>query len=76
MGEMRILGRRGDTKVIWNTANDDETKAAKRQFKDLVKKRGFAAFRVNDDGSQGERIREFDPQAGKLIIIPPMAGGA
>lgn len=76
MGEMRILGKRGDTRVIWNTANDDEVKAAERQFKDLVKKKGFVAFRVLKDGSQGERVRDFDPQAGKLIIIPPMAGGA
>ena len=76
MGEMRILGGRGDTKVIWNTENAAEVKAAKRQFKDLVEKQRFAAFRVNESGSQGERVREFDPNAGKLIIVPPMAGGA
>lgn len=75
MGEMRIIGGKGDTKVIWNPENKDEVKAAEKQFKDLVKKRKFAAFHVREDGGQGERITEFDPQAGKIIMVPPMAGG-
>jgi hypothetical protein len=75
MGEMRVMGGHGDTKVIWNPENRDESKAAERQFKDLVKKKKFAAFLVKKDGEQGERVREFDPQAGKLILVPPMAGG-
>jgi hypothetical protein len=76
MGEMRIIGGRGDTKVIWNPENSHEVKAAERQFKDLVKKQKFAAFRVLKDGERGEQVREFDPRAAKLIIVPPMAGGA
>lgn len=74
MGEMRVMGGHGDTKVIWNSENADEVKAAERQFKELVKKK-FAAFLVKQDGEQGERVRDFDPQAGKLILVPPMAGG-
>lgn len=73
-GEMRIMGRTGDTRIIWSPDNEEEVKAAKRTFDDLRKKR-FVAFRVGSGGSKGEQIDEFDPGAEKLILAPPMAGG-
>jgi phage terminase large subunit-like protein len=77
MGEMRVMGRSGDTRIIWNPRDVDEVAAAKRTFDDLVGGKGFLAFRVNkESGNKGTQIREFDPQAEKLIIAPPMAGGA
>jgi hypothetical protein len=33
------------------------------------------AFRVGEGGRKGEQIRAFDPEAEKLILAPPMAGG-
>lgn len=74
-GEMRIMGREGDTKVIWNARDTDEVEAARQQFNTL-RERNFLAFRVDDSGSKGEQITEFDPQVQKLIMAPPMAGGA
>ena len=75
MGEMSVMNRKGDTKTIWNPENKDEVKAAQAQFDDLVKKKKFAAFRVDSDGDKGERITRFDKDAGKIIFVPPMAGG-
>lgn len=73
-GEMAILDATGDTKVIWDPHNPDEVAAAKAQF-DTLKKKGFIAYTVNKKGDKGEVIREFDPNAEKIILSPPLAGG-
>lgn len=75
MGTMSIMGRRGDTKVTWNPDNDTEVKAAKAQFATLVKDSKFRAFRVDREGEPGEEMDKFDKTAGKVIMVPPMAGG-
>lgn len=74
MGEMRILDESGDTKKIWDPDNEDEVKDAKRSFEDLIKK-GFRAFLVDKKGEKGGAMQEFDPNAGKMILIPRMQGG-
>lgn len=74
MGELRVLGREGDVKQIWDPTNPDEVAAARKVFEDLTKK-GHLAFAVKVKGGKGEQIRHFDPQAGRIILAPPMAGG-
>lgn len=73
-GQMRIMGRAGDTRIIWDPGNGDEVANAKRTFDELRKKK-FLAFKVGEGGRKGEQIDEFDPSAEKLIIAPPMGGG-
>lgn len=74
-GEIAVMGKEGDVKTIWNPQSADETENARETF-DKFRKKGYLAFRVKEaDGTQGEQIREFDPKAGKFIMIPPMAGG-
>lgn len=72
--EMRIMGRAGDTKLVWDAANADEVSNAERTFKDLTKK-GYLAFSVKKDGDKDEKITEFDKTAEKIILVPRMAGG-
>jgi hypothetical protein len=74
VGEMAILDLTGDTKVIWDPHNPDEVAAAKAQF-DTLRKKGFIAYTVNKKGDKGEVIREFDPDAEKIILSPPLVGG-
>lgn len=75
MGEIAILGRSGDTKIIWASENEAEVESARRTFDDLVAK-GFAAFLVKGKkGDKGDRIYEFDADAERLILVPPMQGG-
>lgn len=73
-GEMRVMNRDGDTKIIWDRNNADETAAARKVFDDLKDKR-FMAYRVDDRGDKSEVLREFDPDAEKLIMAPPLVGG-
>jgi len=75
-GEMSVMGKEGDTKVIWNAENADEVENARRTFNDLRRK-GFTAYSVR--GEKGERdrvITEFDPGAERIIMVPRVAGGA
>jgi len=77
VGEFSILGRKGDTRVIWDRNNTDEVEAARRQFNFLVKEKKAAAFEVLKGGEKGtKRYYEFDPNAEKMIIVPQMGGGA
>lgn len=80
MGELQIMGAShlpggGDTRVMWDPGDPDETAAAKATWDRLVGKKRFLGFRVNKKGEPGTQITEFDPTAGKLVIAPPMAGG-
>lgn len=73
-GEMCIIDRTGDTKVIWDAKNEDEVEAARATFKSL-KKKGYLAYSVSKDGSKGEVLHDFDPKAEKIILSPAMQGG-
>lgn len=65
----------GDVRVMWDRTKKIEVDAMRKLFADL-KAKGYAAFTVKDkDGNKGEVIREFDPNAERMIMIPPMAGG-
>jgi hypothetical protein len=71
---MHYLNATGDTRTTWDPENADEVAAAVAQFDDL-KKKGFLAYSVKPGGEPDKLLRRFDPQAGKIIMKPPMAGG-
>lgn len=73
-GRLEIMDRTGDTKVFWDRNNSVEVAAAKAQF-DLLSGKGYAAFKLNSDGLKGELIREFDPNAERIQLVPAKAGG-
>ena len=76
MGEMAVMGKEGDTKLIWNPRDEAEVENARATFNKLRNEKKFAAFKVNpNDGSKGELIREFDPSLEKIIFAPPLVGG-
>lgn len=74
MGEMRQMGLEGDTRVEWDPSMRHEVEAARQNFDKLISK-GYYAYRVSSSGERGEMIREFDPNARKIIMAPQMAGG-
>lgn len=75
MGELAIMDRTGDTKVIWNPENTDETETARETFRKLRAK-GYLAYTVDPkDGSKATQMIEFDPNAGKVILAPAPRGG-
>jgi hypothetical protein len=68
------MGREGDLKVVWDKANEAEVGSARSTF-DELRAKGHLAYKVKRDGGKGEMIRTFDPDAEKIILAPPMAGG-
>ena len=67
--------RAGDSKIMWDVENGDEVNAAKLQFDSLVKK-NFKAYRSDKKGKQkGDTLKKFDPNAGRLIMVPSIGGG-
>lgn len=74
MGELRILGEKGDVKIEWDPDNDSEVEVAEKFFKENVKK-GFKPFRMYDAGKQGAPLEKFDKYAEKILFLPPLGGG-
>lgn len=72
--ELVILDQTGDTKIIWDPEKAEEVAHARETF-DKLRKKGYAAYSVNKKGDKGEVIREFDPDAEKMILAPQMVGG-
>lgn len=73
--EIAVMGREGDVKTIWNPRNADETENARKTFTDMRAK-GYLAFKVKEDGGQGEQMTAFEPEAAKMILmIPAFQGG-
>jgi len=74
MGTLHVIDETGDSKFMWDPENDDEVAAAEKQYKEL-KKKGYSAFGVKKNGEKGTAINEFDPDAGKIIMVPKMQAG-
>lgn len=73
-GEMAIMDRTGDLKIMWDSERPEEVAAARKQFDELTGK-GYAAFAVDRKGEKGELIRRFDPEVEKIILAPQLKGG-
>lgn len=73
-GLLECMDQTGDTKVEWNRHKPEEVAAAKASF-DVLKGKGYAAFKLSSDGTKGDQIREFDPEAGRILMAPPLGGG-
>lgn len=72
---LAIMDHTGDTKIIWDKNQPDEVDNARETFNRL-KKKGYLAFKVEGkDGTKGEVVREFDPNAERMILSPPVVGG-
>ncbi len=74
MGQLKEMSRKGDVKLSWDCENEQEVSAAKEVFDKRIKE-GWAAFAEKRLGGKGDRIRTFDPDAERIVLVPPIAGG-
>ena len=81
MGMLRVISKRGDDRVQWNEqdaqAGDAEAIAAIREAERIFaqeRARGATAFRL-EASKPAERIEQFDPLAGQIILVPRVIGG-
>lgn len=73
-GTMHVMDQTGHTSVTWDIDQPDEVAAARETFDRLIRA-GYSAFAVEGRDQQGRRITTFDPQAGKLMMVPQLRGG-
>jgi hypothetical protein len=63
----------GDVQIRWDPKLQDEVSQAAGVFASMRTK-GYAAFHVTDSGDTNQ-IKEFDPKAANILLVPPMVGG-
>ncbi len=81
MGMLRVMSRRGDDRIMWDSnkleTNDPEAVAAIREAERIFNEermRGATAFRV-EPGKPVERIEKFDHTAEQIVVVPRVVGG-
>lgn len=74
MGLLVEPNQTGDTRITWDADNEVEVEVAKAAFDKLREKRYFA-YKVKKAGGKGTVVHKFDPEAEKIIMALPMAGG-
>lgn len=72
--ELNVLDTTGHSRTIWDPNVPAEVEAAKATF-DGLRAKGYIAYQVKKDSEAGEIMRTFDPEAGKMILSPPLRGG-
>ncbi len=81
MGMLRIMSRRGDDRVVWDTrkveAHNREALAAIQEAErifDEERKKGATAFKI-ESGKSTQRIEKFDHTAEQIVLVPRVVGG-
>jgi hypothetical protein len=74
MGEIKWLNENGDSKFIWDPNIEAEIQAAEAQYDTLIDQ-GYKAYKVGKSGKKGKEIDAFDPDLGKIIMVPKLVGG-
>ena len=81
MGMLRVMSRRGDDRIIWDTqkveTQDSEALAAIREAERIFteeRKKGATAYIV-EGGKTVERIDKFDRTAEQIVLVPRVVGG-
>ena len=81
MGMLRIMSRRGDDRLVWDTrkveAQDKDALAAIEEAErifDEERKKGTTAFKV-EAGKGTQRIEKFDHTAEQIVLVPRVVGG-
>jgi len=74
MGQLHILDKTGDSRIIWNVGDTEHVKTAKATF-DGLRAKGYSMFSIKADGDTGGRVDEFKPELEQVIAVPRIVGG-
>lgn len=73
-GVLEVLNSSGDLKIMWDRNNPGEVTAAKAAFDQAIAAKS-AVFSVKAKGDQGPKVKEFDPNLERLLVVPQLVGG-
>lgn len=74
-GGIYLLNMKGDAKFTWNKDVPAEVNAARNHYNELKASARYMSYNVVEGGGRGEVIREFDPEAQAIIMVPQTQGG-
>lgn len=74
MSEIHVLDRTGDATTTWDPRVPDEVAMGRAAFEEAQAKR-YLIYNAAADGTKGELMREFDPNAEKIVCTPQNVGG-
>ena len=69
-----VMDRSGDTRHVFDPADQEAVKDAEQRFHELTGK-GFRAVALGKDGAPGTLLQRFDARAEKTMFIPQLQGG-
>ncbi|MGE3702670.1 MAG: hypothetical protein AB7G08_28470 [Hyphomicrobiaceae bacterium] len=69
-----VMDRSGDTRHVFDPADQKAVKDAEQRFHDLTGK-GFRAVALWKDGVPGVLLNQFDARAEETLFIPQLQGG-
>ena len=64
----------GDLRIEWSAADEAQIQVARDAF-DKGIEQGMTAYQIAPGGERGSLIREFDPEARRILLAPQMVGG-
>jgi hypothetical protein len=68
-----VMDRKGDTRHVFDPADDAAVKRAMERFAELTRQ-GYIAAKRTANGTS-EKIKAFDATATETLFVPPLAGG-
>ena len=74
MGELRILGPSGDTRVTWDPSRVRDVADVRHRFDEVIRD-GYLVFELDPATKEGRQVRTFDPDVRELRAFRPLAGG-
>lgn len=72
---VRVIDGDGDSRFTWNPNVPAEVEEARKHFNELKTTHRYLAYTVNEDGTPGEVMSEFDPNAKAVVMRPQLVGG-
>lgn len=69
-----VMDRKGHTTHVWKKSDPKAVEEARTLY-GVLTGAGYRAFNMRKDGRQGVMMKEFDPEAKRMLFMPPFAGG-
>lgn len=71
--ELCVLDHSGHKAVTWDDVDSEGARLAKETM-DQMRAKGYAAYALDSKGD-GKVIRDFDAEAERIVMAPPLVGG-